>query len=383
MAPSTISQPNAKTFNPEEIVTEVLAGRVRVPSFQRKFRWQWEDVKRLFDSIAKGYPIGNLLLWERHAGSGNIQMGALDIDAPAGTALYVVDGQQRVTSLANALTAEGSGDPRFSLTFNLENETFEKYEPGSPPNLVPLYVIFDLQKLLSWFADHPELKPFLERATRLTKTIRQYAIPAYVVKQQDENVLRDIFDRMNNYGRRLSRAEVFSALHGGTAQAESNLHFYPEDKYHGTFETVAALIYRGRDTAALLEFVRRLAFNILICNGDAHLKNWSLIYRNPRVPTLAPAYDLVATSVYRPRESPETTGLKFCGDRRFERITGACFTNLQRKLGVAVSLKEEVELLVDRVLAAWPRVSELLRDHPAMRTAIDASIQKAATSLRK
>lgn len=53
----------------------------------------------------------------------------------------------------------------------------------------------------------------------MAKAIRLYGIPAYVVKQQDEAVLRDIFDRMNNYGKRLTRAEVFFALHGGEGEA--------------------------------------------------------------------------------------------------------------------------------------------------------------------
>jgi Protein of unknown function DUF262 len=225
MATDTISQPNAKTFTPEEIVAEVTAGRVRVPQFQRKFRWRWEDVKRLFDSIVKGYPIGNLLLWERAASKDLVRIGALSIDAPAGTALWVVDGQQRVTSLANALTEEGSQDPTFALAFDLEIEEFSKLEPDSAPPLVPLHIIFDLEKLLDWFAEHPEQKPWLQRATRVAKAIRQYNIPAYVVKQQDEDVLRDIFDRMNNYGRRLSRAEIFSALHGGQSRSGTNVHF--------------------------------------------------------------------------------------------------------------------------------------------------------------
>jgi hypothetical protein len=225
MASDTISQPNAKTYTPEDIVAEVVAGRVRVPQFQRKFRWRWEDVNRLFDSIVKGYPIGNLLLWERAAEGERIRIGALNIVAPTGTALWVVDGQQRVTSLANALTEEGSKDSRFALAFDLQKENFTKLEPDAAPSLVPLHVIFDLQKLLEWFAEHPEQQPWLQRATRVAKVIRQYNIPAYVVKQQDENVLRDIFDRMNNYGRRLSRAEIFSALHGGQSRSGSNVHF--------------------------------------------------------------------------------------------------------------------------------------------------------------
>lgn len=226
MTSGSISQPNARTFTSEDIVAEVVAGRVRIPSFQRKFRWQWEDVRRLFDSIAKGYPIGDLLLWERKAPREKIRLGTLELDAPEGPAYYVVDGQQRVTSLASALTENGLEDPLFAFVFNLETEDFEKYEAtNQSPLLVPLHVIFDLQKLLLWFAKNPEIAHHLNSATKVAKAIRQYTIPAYVVKQEDEKILRDIFDRMNNYGRRLSQAEVFSALNGGAAQDGSNLHF--------------------------------------------------------------------------------------------------------------------------------------------------------------
>lgn len=55
--------------------------------------------------------------------------------------------------------------------------------------------------------------------------------------------------------------------------------FYDHAKYTGSFETVGALIYRNRDVDSLREFVRRLTFNVLVGNGDAHLKNWSLIPR--------------------------------------------------------------------------------------------------------
>ncbi len=94
--------------------------------------------------------------------------------------------------------------------------------------------------------------------------------------------------------------------------------FYPNRKYHGSFETVGALVYRQHDPEALREFTRRLTFNVLIGNGDAHLKNWSLIYHDRRNHTLAPAYDLVATFVYRPgTEGPEPNGVAFRGLEAF------------------------------------------------------------------
>jgi len=109
---------------------------------------------------------------------------------------------------------------------------------------------------------------------------------------------------------------------------------YPEAKYQGTFETVAAIAYRGHDLRSLREFTRRLAFSVLVGNGDAHLKNWSLIYPDKRVPTLAPAYDIVSTPFYRESgDGHEDLGLKFAGTRRFDHVGPESFARLERRLG--------------------------------------------------
>ena len=107
---------------------------------------------------------------------------------------------------------------------------------------------------------------------------------------------------------------------------------YPHKKYTGTFETLANLIYRQYDTNSLIEFTRRLAFNYVIGNGDAHLKNWSLIYTDPRRPVLSPAYDLVSTAVYRPPGKPEDLGLKFAKSRNFGSVTLDNYERLERKV---------------------------------------------------
>lgn len=147
--------------------------------------------------------------------------------------------------------------------------------------------------------------------------------------------------------------------------------FYPEDKYSGSFETVAALVYRGRDTSSILEFARRLAFIVLIRNGDAHLKNWSLLYEDPRVPRLAPAYDMVSTAVYQPSGRTEDLGLKLGESRSFEAISLARFERISRKLRIThVSLVDEVRGVVERTRSAWPEVSELLGEHPLLRKCI-------------
>lgn len=76
---------------------------------------------------------------------------------------------------------------------------------------------------------------------------------------------------------------------------------YAHDKYNFTnYEQMGNLIYRfsGDGIGDAQQLARRLLVNILLANGDAHLKNWSLIYSDKITPRLAPAYDIVSTRVY-------------------------------------------------------------------------------------
>lgn len=180
--------------------------------------------------------------------------------------------------------------------------------------------------------------------------------------------------------RRFDRADDRSLVHiEDLAQVRG---FYPDYKYNGAYETVAALIYRRRDLPALREFARRLAFTILITNGDAHLKNWSLIYRNPRIPTLAPAYDLVSTSMYRETGDEETLGLKLHNTRRFERVTLHSFTRLEEKVGAQdADLAGIAAEIVERVEQAWPSIAESVAEVGTLADAVTASIGNRRKSL--
>lgn len=74
---------------------------------------------------------------------------------------------------------------------------------------------------------------------------------------------------------------------------------------HLSYEECAELIRRYMVAASVevLKFFRIVVFNYLILNDDAHLKNFSLINRGDGEYHLAPAYDLVNTSLhlYEPR----------------------------------------------------------------------------------
>lgn len=80
---------------------------------------------------------------------------------------------------------------------------------------------------------------------------------------------------------------------------------YPHEKYSaGNYEQIAKILYEysGDGLADVQQFAKRLLVNILLANGDAHLKNWSVIYADKHTPRLSPAYDIVFTQAYMANE---------------------------------------------------------------------------------
>lgn len=81
---------------------------------------------------------------------------------------------------------------------------------------------------------------------------------------------------------------------------------YPHEKYiSANYENIGKVIYdfSGDGLADAQQFARRLLVNILLANGDAHLKNWSFLYPDKVTPRLSPAYDIVTTNVYFENET--------------------------------------------------------------------------------
>jgi serine/threonine-protein kinase HipA len=78
-----------------------------------------------------------------------------------------------------------------------------------------------------------------------------------------------------------------------------------DDKYQSSYEAVAKAVTVYCDDAQRADSLGRLfeyvALSVMVRNGDAHLKNFGLLYEHPAAdsgPTLAPLYDVVTTSAY-------------------------------------------------------------------------------------
>jgi serine/threonine-protein kinase HipA len=81
---------------------------------------------------------------------------------------------------------------------------------------------------------------------------------------------------------------------------------HAHDKYRkASYDQIGKLVYQKsiHGQRDVVQMARRLLVNILLANGDAHLKNWSMIYRDGRNAELSPAYDIVMTKAYIAGES--------------------------------------------------------------------------------
>lgn len=142
----------------------------------------------------------------------------------------------------------------------------------------------------------------------------------------------------------------------------------PEGKYRGSsYEEVARVLcgIADRDAvASLREYVRRLVFMVACGNGDAHLKNWSLLYPDGIHAELSPAYDLMATIVY-PQYAEDKLALPLNGTQNSAAVSRRSFRGVARlaeldEAQVLAWVQEDVE----RTLTAWyGPVQYILKTH--------------------
>lgn len=213
-------RPEARPFSVESLVQDVRDGRVRVPAFQRPLLWNVDDARELLDSIYRGYPIGTLLFWQRYGPAQRLEYGTFVVDAPVlSEALWVVDGQQRIHSLVRTLAGAGYPKETFALYFDLEKATFVSPRRAGDvrSTWIPLTEIVDSERLLTWILDHPNIDRKL--AIRVGKRVREYQIPAYLVRTDDEDAVREIFSRLNRRGKQMEDHDVFTALYGAKRQS--------------------------------------------------------------------------------------------------------------------------------------------------------------------
>ncbi len=141
---------------------------------------------------------------------------------------------------------------------------------------------------------------------------------------------------------------------GGSDYKYSNLSYEECAEIIGKYTTAPAI--------EILKFFRIVVFNYLILNDDAHLKNFSLINRGDGEYHLAPAYDLINTSLhlYEPRIFALDKGLFREGMQLSDTrtVNRGDFEEFGRRLGLATRL---VKRELDNFALEQPLAKELVR----------------------
>ena len=155
------------------------------------------------------------------------------------------------------------------------------------------------------------------------------------------------------FGPRAFLIERFDRIDGGTVHIEDFAQVfdvYPDEKYKkASIGNLISVIASESDNLDVAEFIRRVTFNVLIGNGDMHLKNWSLIYRDQRTARLSPAYDFVSTIPYIPNDR---FALKFSRTKDFRGYTFDELEHLAARASLSPKLltdtaAETVELFLE------------------------------------
>jgi uncharacterized protein with ParB-like and HNH nuclease domain len=216
------------TIRLSNLLEEIKRGNISVPIFQRDFVWSKEQMKDLFDSISKGYPIGSFLFWKPEKSYKIMStIGAYDAP-PQKRNYYVLDGFQRITTLLCVLTnpkefAKTENDIKdFLIYYSLETKEFNFLKQNEKPPLdyIPLYKIADTFEYLEFIQGirgrtdvltNKQIK-LISNAREINKIFLDYQLSYVEIMGGNIQSAVTIFSRVNSTGTEISKDFMLSAL---------------------------------------------------------------------------------------------------------------------------------------------------------------------------
>lgn len=204
-----------------ELVEQLFEGQIVIPSIQRDYVWRPAQIPLFLESIYRGYPIGSILIWQTTQAI-PLKLAAVIQQKPQPhIPLVLLDGQQRLTSLAWVWRPETRiGGKRIDTRFDLTNESFKnpKMTESKNPLLIPVRELFgkdpDIGKILAKANVHPDHSLFglyFQRLTKLNTALVNYQIPVMTFASDDYEEVSDVFARVNQGGRRLTKGDLINS----------------------------------------------------------------------------------------------------------------------------------------------------------------------------
>ncbi|MGG7305866.1 DUF262 domain-containing protein [Curtobacterium sp. AB451] len=200
----------------------VSAGTLAIPEFQRNFVWKPDQVIELLESVARGWPIGSLLLLEGPQPFRVKQIaGGPEVDRKY-VRLHVLDGQQRITALFHALTDTGSVVYFVDTSEQSEFEEYPSIRWADRDNFSPTDSKFTIRELVNKSLLDRRLTTVSGEDARRVKLIGERVVGflsggyefSTILMQNDIDLeaLTRIFETLNRTGEQLNAFDLMVAL---------------------------------------------------------------------------------------------------------------------------------------------------------------------------
>ena len=283
-------KPDSKKY--PDLINEIEKGIIKIPKFQREFVWSIDKTAKLLDSILKGYPIGTFILWSTDERLNDIKnVGNLDIpETPKGRKVeYVLDGQQRITSLYAAYRGaqiQKAGQKKVTdysgIVVNLDKSLGENddqvitSEPTGEKYISLSDVLnfsYSKAKELSAHFSEDELNLINAYCT----AFKTYEFSTVVLRKEDIDSAIEVFTRINTGGQTLTLFEIMSAK---TYDEEQK--FDMQAKWEGFIKELVAIKYEGVSSTVILSLLSLVLSRtkeckrktILALDKQAIIDNW-------------------------------------------------------------------------------------------------------------
>lgn len=256
-------KPDSKKY--ADLISEIEKGIIKIAKFQREFVWGIDKTAKLLDSILKGYPIGTFILWKTDERINDIKnVGNLDIPpTPDGTKVeYVLDGQQRITSLFAAYRGaviQKVGEKKTTnygdIVVNIDvdiDENEEQVITATPTSdkFISLSEVLNFSfakaKALEGQFNGEELELIDSYAT----AFRTYEFSTVVLRKEDIESAIEVFTRINTGGQTLTLFEIMSAKTYDEAQS-----FDMAVKWDAFIKELKDIKYEGVSSSLILSLL--------------------------------------------------------------------------------------------------------------------------------
>jgi hypothetical protein len=212
------AQPSHNNY--PDLLNQIENGTVKIPQFQRDFVWSKSKSAALLDSIVKGYPVGTFIFWHTNEqlrtvrSIGNKKFKEKTSDDYFD---YVLDGQQRLTSLYAAVKGievpRGNGrvDDFSQMWVNLDANEHDDIVTTEPDDKNATYIALTellSGQLLALAQFDSKYHPTLQRHVNAFTT---YSFPIVAVREAEIDVATEIFTRINVGGKPLTPFEIVVA----------------------------------------------------------------------------------------------------------------------------------------------------------------------------